>query len=537
MMNRFFNVSLCGAVAIGALLLMACGDDITEIKRVAQPAVFSAAIDSLPKCDDLAVGKLYASAGKVRFCDGEKWMELDGTSAENGVDGTYCITEEIPSGLVILCEGKKTGILLNGKSGIPGTLGNDGDDGAYCITSSTSAGYDLICDGKIVGSLSNGAPGSSGSKGETGLGCSFVENEDGSYTQKCGEDELVVYAAVCGTESYNPQGNQFCHGVKLYDKCGGKDYNPQKQFCLNNTPTDLCNGDVYTSSQFCLGNKITEKCGEKTYSANEFCEGTTVVERCNGAEFNTTTEFCNSNKIYDYATFGQCGASVYAKSTQFCSGTGVYDKCGSSTYTPTSQFCDARDNQIYKYVKIGSKTWMAQNLNYNYNKGTAKSVCYNNSASNCTKYGRLYLWSAAMDSAAVFGTAGKGCGDTKKCSASGIVRGVCPAGWHLPSKSEFNSLVSSVEGTSVAAKNLKSTSGWRLNQNGVNKYGFNGLPAGNYESAVNSFDNLSISTGYWAMTEADADYAYYLGLNYQVESSTPVTGRKRNGFSIRCVKN
>ena len=150
------------------------------------------------------------------------------------------------------------------------------------------------------------------------------------------------------------------------------------------------------------------------------------------------------------------------------------------------EIIDDRDGQVYKTVEIGSQTWMAENLNYDYNYGTAHSYCY---ADSCSKYGRLYTWSATVDSAAVFSTAGKGCGcHASRSPSGGIVRGVCPVGWHVPSLSEFQTLISYVGGYRVAGANLKSTCGWKSNSkyvgNGSDSYGFSALPAGVYTDAI-----------------------------------------------------
>ena len=94
---------------------------------------------------------------------------------------------------------------------------------------------------------------------------------------------------------------------------------------------------------------------------------------------------------------------------------------------------DARDGQIYKIVTINSVTWMAQNLNYK----SENSFCYNDSSKYCDKYGRLYTWAAAIDSAATWSESGKGCGwSVDSCGVKDPARGVCPLGWHIPTKEE-----------------------------------------------------------------------------------------------------
>lgn len=111
---------------------------------------------------------------------------------------------------------------------------------------------------------------------------------------------------------------------------------------------------------------------------------------------------------------------------------------------------DSRDGQTYKTVQIGSRTWMAQNLNYK----SANSYCYNDNANNCTKYGRLYTWAAAV------GKSEEVCDFGHSCSLpSGNIQGVCPSGWHLPSDTEWDTLFMMVGGLSFAGSKLKSTSG------------------------------------------------------------------------------
>ena len=195
---------------------------------------------------------------------------------------------------------------------------------------------------------------------------------------------------------------------------------------------------------------------------------------------------------------------------------------------------DPRDKQLYRVVTIGEQTWMAENLNYK----TGNSYCYGETGSdprteNCTKYGRLYLWSASV------GKSEEDCGYAHACGLSGKVRGVCPEGWHLPDTTEWNKLLTAVGGKSEAGKVLKSTSGWRedsgQNTNGTDDFGFSALPAGDNEED-GRFYGLGYYADFWSSTEIDAKDAYLMEMGYDGESAAVFGLSKFYAFSVRCIK-
>ena len=131
-------------------------------------------------------------------------------------------------------------------------------------------------------------------------------------------------------------------------------------------------------------------------------------------------------------------------------------------------FTDERDGQVYRAVRIGDQVWMAQNLNYG---GTVPQNC---AGEICL--GRRYLWSAAMDSIGTFTANGKNCGFGAICSPAQPTRGICPDGWHLPSKADWDMLRMVASGSESielpfgaserAGDALRSKTGWKDDKNG-----------------------------------------------------------------------
>jgi len=96
---------------------------------------------------------------------------------------------------------------------------------------------------------------------------------------------------------------------------------------------------------------------------------------------------------------------------------------------------DSRDGRSYKTVVIGSQIWMAEDLKYAPDSGNAAvgkhSWCYEDNDEYCEKYGRLYDWTAAVD------TLDSHCGYNHSCDPFDEPRqGICPEGWHIPSQKE-----------------------------------------------------------------------------------------------------
>ncbi|MDR2583767.1 MAG: hypothetical protein LBC75_09835 [Fibromonadaceae bacterium] len=181
------------------------------------------------------------------------------------------------------------------------------------------------------------------------------------------------------------------------------------------------------------------------------------------------------------------------------------------------------EGETYQTVVIGVQTWFKRNLNY---KATG-SKCYDNKESNCTTYGRLYDWATAM-------ALPPSC-NTTFCSGqiTGKHKGICPAGWHIPSEDDWDVLMTEVGGASTAGKYLK-TSDW----GGEDTYGFSALPGGGGDSSSGGFGGVGNNGSWLSATEYDYDasYAYYRNMSYVYANVFSSYYDKGDFISVRCVQ-
>ena len=211
---------------------------------------------------------------------------------------------------------------------------------------------------------------------------------------------------------------------------------------------------------------------------------------------------------------------------------------------------DERDGKVYRTVKIGNQVWMAENLNYADSVKTPslleRSWCFDDEPKNCDVTGRLYTWAAAIDSVELYRDMSIDCGSYKACTLPDTVYGICPSGWHLPTETEWEALITNIGGSisrngqtwnSDVGQVLKSKTGWKewsYFGNGTDTYGFSALPAGIRSSFDGSFH--SDEADFWSSTENDeAVWSVWLYYGNSVANLISIAA-KYNGCSVRCVK-
>ncbi len=194
------------------------------------------------------------------------------------------------------------------------------------------------------------------------------------------------------------------------------------------------------------------------------------------------------------------------------------------------------DGNTYKTVQIGTQVWMAENLKIaKYNDGTmipnitddnlwsnltsGAWVYCNNDASNNSKYGKLYNWYAVSPT-------------------TNENKNLCPRGWHVPTNAEWTVLIDYLGGASVAGGKMKEagTKNWKTpNRDATNTSLFTGLPGG-YRYSNGNYSDIGDGGDWWSSTEGNTDDAWYRTLYGTNGVAYRDGGYKRNGLSVRCLR-
>ena len=306
--------------------------------------------------------------------------------------------------------------------------------------------------------------------------------------------DKIKWVQVAGVED-NSEDFRACTGKKdgLYSfspkentlyVCNDEEWVPVKQLDDNDSMEESSSSSAKSSSSSSAKSSSSEKSSSSTKSSSS------------GAKSSSSSV---TPKSSDSET--SVSSSSEAKSSSSSDGS-VYDSINNTLK-------DLRDGQTYKTVTIGSQTWMAENLNNN----PSGSYFDHDEFDPPPKYGRVYAWATA-----------------KK---------VCPSGWHLPTRVEFDTLFTAVGGQSTAGKALKSTSGWNDGGNGADAFGFSALPAG-YNYYDGQYDAEGDAAYFWTSTEV-SDEAYFVNLNYDNDSAYLIQTdgkhyHESDKYSVRCLK-
>jgi uncharacterized protein (TIGR02145 family) len=267
-------------------------------------------------------------------------------------------------------------------------------------------------------------------------------------------------------------------------------------------------------------------------SANPSISGPHTIESNYDIEkgtFSSDLSLSQNTTYYVKAYATTSGGTFYGDELTFTSLNQLYTNGGGVIDT---------DGNSYSSIVINGKQWMKENLNVSkYRNGdvipqvtdiaqwdalTTGAWCYYaDDTANGTTYGKLYNWYAVNDP-----------------------RGLAPIGWHIPTDTEWSSLITFLGGYNVAGPKLKNPVPlWsNLTQGATNQSGFSALPSGysyltlTYTPADQPFKRLGEVAYWWSATASSTSTAYSYNIDLG-NSATRSSIRNKTGISVRCIKN
>ena len=155
-------------------------------------------------------------------------------------------------------------------------------------------------------------------------------------------------------------------------------------------------------------------------------------------------------------------------------------------------------------------------------------------------YGALYNWYAATKSittnayADIYGILYNHYAVAYSAGGASIA----PAGWHVPTKTEWDTMVAYIGGMSVAGGMLKENgyTHWLTpNTGAVDSIGFTMLGTG-YRDLFASYEEFNEWAGFWTATQTSSTYAWAFKTQYNISDLDIGNYLKTHGFSLRLVK-
>ena len=215
------------------------------------------------------------------------------------------------------------------------------------------------------------------------------------------------------------------------------------------------------------------------------------------------------------------------------------------------------DGNTYQSVTNCGFTFTKQNLNVSkYSDGTpipqvtdpaqwinltTGAWCYyENNTANGTVYGKLYNWYAVV-----------GIYDAASAANPALRKKLAPTGWHIPTDGEWSSLINCLDPNADGGNNFSNIAGGKMkaigtiqlgtglwespNTGATNESGFSGLPGG-YRYINGSFYYFGDGGFWWSSSESNTSSACNCTLYYFEGYANRNDYFKKNGFSVRCLR-
>ena len=195
------------------------------------------------------------------------------------------------------------------------------------------------------------------------------------------------------------------------------------------------------------------------------------------------------------------------------------------------ELIDLRDGNIYKTIKIGEQTWMAENLKF----AIDSSWCHSRDCEANEYLGRYYAWYGAHNL-------------SYRDTVEWPIQGVCPDGWHIPTLEEWEKLfhyVLDITGGHSLAKTLMTTESWGNKEHGgYNTFGFTVKPSGeayclNWRVIDEAKHFSAVQYGTYYMISGEGNSRMYVKFGNAEENVEPMFDRTTGDTyvypNIRCI--